>query len=929
MSSNTDVKLSDRLAEEFASGDADLERGAVLPGIPAPSDDMVSVVRAVRALKTVVDTLTGASGTVLDKALTTRDMLRDGQMVYTASGGLVSAGGGTTVVVGDGGTGNSGEDWDTRPILAVPPAPTNLSALGAFRNIILTWDLLNYRNHAYTEILRHTADNVAQATVIGTATANQYVDASAAVNTPYYYWVRAVNFEAVVGPVNATPGTLATLAIPVAEVLDALTGEITESQLYDALSERIDLIDGPDTLPGSVAARIKVESDERETVDGHMAASYVVRTEVSGNGQTIVGGFGLMGTSGGTAGPTIDFGVRANRFWVAPPSGTDVPSRLPFIVQATETTEGGVVIPAGVYMDAAYIINLTAQYARFQQAVADQIVAAEIDVAQLTGGTMTVGSFIQSQSYSEGSSGWKLNSNGSGEMNSLTARGWLYGGAATGYDAGVGFYSGYISGGQYRWRVGNPGGARIQWTGSALEIYDANGQPVLASGGGATLDSLVENVIAGNSGSMFPATFGALTPWTNSRGGDPNTVATATATLVTNDANFGKCAEFSTWTAVGTSVLTKGVAPAIAGRIYRVFARFKVTASNGAASFNLTAAPLNATYTDLGNTVTTADGTITGVGDIVEMTGLFSDTTAHGAAAWPAGTAYLRFGLRLNSAETGLTLRVQSMIVDDVTESTVANADAAAALQAALTAQEDVNEALIELNDITSDSRLSPVEKTTVRTEWDAAYGERASIRSQADSFAVTTEKAAYDSAFQSLGTYLNGGTAYAIGGTPPLWLQDAQLGVSTDIVGATFRGQWTTFYTARQELLNKIAEEAGKRAAWSNLTGTVPSNVNNGNITLSGGSGTIQINGAGGGSVGGVLMPNYRITSSNVSSYIASAAIGSAYIGVLTASNLTVTALSNTVNGGLGSGARVVISSNRIDVYDSSNFLRVRMGVW
>lgn len=68
-------------------------------------------------------------------------------------------------------------------------------------------------------------------------------------------------------------------------------------------------------------------------------------------------------------------------------------------------------------------------------------------------------------------------------------------------------------------------------------------------------------------------------------------------------------------------------------------------------------------------------------------------------------------------------------------------------------------------------------------------------------------------------------------------------------------------------------------------------------------------------------------ITSGNASTYIANAAIGAAQVGVLTAGNLTVTALSNTVNGGLSSGGRVDIQSNKIQVYDASNVMRVKLG--
>ena len=69
--------LSDRLGDEFTSGKADLSSPARLSAIPSPGDDLPSVARSVRALKQVVDVLTGASGSVLDKAPTVREMLDD------------------------------------------------------------------------------------------------------------------------------------------------------------------------------------------------------------------------------------------------------------------------------------------------------------------------------------------------------------------------------------------------------------------------------------------------------------------------------------------------------------------------------------------------------------------------------------------------------------------------------------------------------------------------------------------------------------------------------------------------------------------------------------------------------------------------------------------------------------------------------------
>ena len=81
------------------------------------------------SVKQNLDVLQGQRGDKLDRAVTFRDLL-DAGIVQLASGitnfdGLASS----VAIVND------------FADLAIPPAPTNLVASGAFRNIILTWNL--------------------------------------------------------------------------------------------------------------------------------------------------------------------------------------------------------------------------------------------------------------------------------------------------------------------------------------------------------------------------------------------------------------------------------------------------------------------------------------------------------------------------------------------------------------------------------------------------------------------------------------------------------------------------------------------------------------------------------------------------------------------------------------------------------------------
>lgn len=185
------------------------------------------------------------------------------------------------------------------------------------------------------------------------------------------------------------------------------------------------------SLTDDIAAAVAVEAAARADLDGSVAALYTVRAELSSGGRTVVGGFGLSATSTEAAGPRIDFGVRADQFWVAAPSGTGVADIVPFVIRTTTTTENGVTISPGVYIDAAYIVNLTAAYALIQSLVADDITVADLSATQLTLGDGSVGGNLKSTTFVAGSGstpglGWRLTPGGDLHANSGTFYGTIY-----------------------------------------------------------------------------------------------------------------------------------------------------------------------------------------------------------------------------------------------------------------------------------------------------------------------------------------------------------------------------------------------------------------------------------------------------------------------------------------------------------------------
>ena len=63
----------------------------------------------------------------------------------------------------------------------------------------------------------------------------------------------------------------------------------------------------------------------------------------------------------------------------------------------------------------------------------------------------------------------------------ITSGGALFTQGVGSYTAGTGFWVGEHSG-AYKFRIGNPAGARLQWTGGALEIYNSANELTIASG---------------------------------------------------------------------------------------------------------------------------------------------------------------------------------------------------------------------------------------------------------------------------------------------------------------------------------------------------------------------------------------------------------------------------------------------------------------
>lgn len=116
---------------------------------------------------------------------------------------------------------------------------------------------------------------------------------------------------------------------------------------------------------------------------------------------------------------------RANTFAIAPPAGSTVPSVFPFMVQTVPVTINGVQIPAGVYMDGAYVNNLTAMVARLGNAWIDNAMIGSVAASKVTAGSLAVGQYIQSSNYVQGTQGWRINADGTAQFMAASVKGLL------------------------------------------------------------------------------------------------------------------------------------------------------------------------------------------------------------------------------------------------------------------------------------------------------------------------------------------------------------------------------------------------------------------------------------------------------------------------------------------------------------------------
>jgi hypothetical protein len=290
-------------------------------------------------------------------------------------------------------------------VVSTPPAPKTLTATGGVYNVFVEWEDPRYLGHAYTEVWGAATDDVGAAVSLGIAPGVNFTDPLSP-GSVRYYWIRFVNIRGTIGAYNAIAGTRGETQPEVGHLLEVLNESITESELFADLGARIDQIDvGPDALIPRVTS---------------LRGKFTVKIDNNG----YVSGFGLASTEN-NATPFSDFGIRADRFYVASPSGPGITPMIPFKVITTPQVINGTNVPVGVYIDGAHIQGGSITGSAIVNGTIEGTKLINVSADKITGAALLSTSYIESAGYIPGSQGWKIGGNGVAEFAAASIRGQL------------------------------------------------------------------------------------------------------------------------------------------------------------------------------------------------------------------------------------------------------------------------------------------------------------------------------------------------------------------------------------------------------------------------------------------------------------------------------------------------------------------------
>ena len=192
--------------------------------IPSKADPELK--QFAESIKEAVEVRLGRRGDPRDRAITLRELIDSGLAKELTDNPF------------DPNAGVQSIDFEPQTVTdyTIPPTPTGFTATAAYTSFTLAWDNPQMSNLAYTEVWRHTSNDVTSATRIDTTSAFVWSE-EVGYNKTYWYWIRHVSTSDIIGQFSTSSGSAhtGTTSVDIGAVMSSLSETLADLPGYSSL----------------------------------------------------------------------------------------------------------------------------------------------------------------------------------------------------------------------------------------------------------------------------------------------------------------------------------------------------------------------------------------------------------------------------------------------------------------------------------------------------------------------------------------------------------------------------------------------------------------------------------------------------------------------------------------------------------------------
>lgn len=148
------------------------------------------------------------------------------------------------------------------------------------------------------------------------------------------------------------------------------------------------------------------------------------------------------------------------------------------------------------------------------------------------------------------------------------------------------------------------------------------------------------------------------------------------------------------------------------------------------------------------------------------------------------------------SEDSGMDVYIHSIKVEEGSRASYWSASSKDIDEFISDADKKAQESKDAIADMSSDSKITPIEKVQLKKEWAVMAAEKPQYEALANTFGITTEKTNFINAYNVLNNVLNGTGGYLI-----------NMQLTSPVNGASFRAQFDDYYDKKSILVKKVNE--------------------------------------------------------------------------------------------------------------------------